>query len=529
MPHRYDTNDSYRYSTNSPPPPTPDPYREARRDPEMDRLPMQFITPALVTRVTQMIPRLVTTRSWKVQKRIPSMVMQWAVAQPRTAILLWMCGEVDSWPKAATIYQLEDKKLPYQEKDLINIVENPALVVEVQWKVAMRPLPRGGEHVEFQTHNTVPLRVEEEIGPRTSSMTKKRNKVKFLDGSDTKYYVRKRLEINVNRGQDKAVMLDQIKQFHTLDHKNIAKIVSSYAQGLVVAFITPCMDTNLEVYLDAMSGSSESEKVLNWVTDLSSALAYIHAQKMEHKNIRPQKILIDSQDRIYFSVFGVTLPVRTSYAHVHERYSNDPSYIYAAPEVVYEDSKVRHQLADIFSLGCVFFEMVGKAKGRDVDELRALYSAVTHDKSFHMNLERVLVMTEQLKGVKLNMSVSRRTKVVEGSKKVLDVIKPMLSEDPTQRPRMKAVLGYLTEQRSFVRTAVDRRRNSVDVARPNRIDLLPNQSAVWGELSSLQPFYASNAQVGEGNGYDSGQTTSGYPNGHYDRERENGRYWDEQS
>jgi serine/threonine protein kinase len=487
---------------------------------------MQFITSDLVSRVTAtMIPKLVTTRNWKTAAgvRTPSLVMQWAVKAPKTALLLWMCGEVDSWPSAA-IYGLDDKNLPYREEDLNLIAQNPAYVVEVQWKVAMKQLPRGGEHVEFQTQNTVPLLVERSIGPRTPVLTKSLAKVKFRDGSDNNFYVRKRLEINLNRPQDKAAILSQIKQFHTLDHKNIAKIVSSYAQGLVVAFITPYMEySNLEDYLDTFSGFSQSDRILSWITDLSSALAYIHAQKMEHKNIRPQKILVDSQDRIFFSVFGVMLPVRTSYAHVYEKYSTDPAYIYAAPEVISRESKVRWQLADIFSLGCVFFEMVGKAKGKAVEDLRSARAAATHDQSFHMNLNYVLSMTEQLRTMKLNVSAQRRVRIVEGSKRVLAVVKHMLNADASARPSMQQILDHLTKPRPPVRAPVEKRRNSIGVASSRSLGMehmLPNQSTIWGDLSTLEPFYASGGGGGSSSGGQSGSFGG--------REIDLRSYWDEQ-
>jgi serine/threonine protein kinase len=516
IPLRYDQIDSSRYSQNNPSAPTPDPYRG--RESQLDRLPMQFITRELITQVTaSQIPRLVTTRNWKRPRvDIPSMVMEWAIKEPRTALLLWMCGEVDSWPSAATVWPLEDRQLPFKEEDLIRIVQNPAQrahVVEMQWKVAMRPLPRGGEHVEFQNHNTVPLRVEGSIGPRTSTLTKTLNKVKFLDGSDSGFYVRKRLEINLNRPQDKKAILSQIRQFHTLSHENITKIVSSYAQGLVVAFITPYMDSNLETHLD--TDVARPETILNWVTDLSSALAFIHSQKVDHKSIRPQKILVDSNDRVYFSVFGVMLPVRTSYAHVYEKYSTDPAYIYAAPEVISRGSKVRWQLADVFSLGCVFFEMVGKAKGVSSEVLKDLRSKTTHDNSFHVNLACVLRLTKDLSTMKASSAAQRRARVVEGSRKVLVVIKQMLNAEPAQRPSMKDIHEYLSQPAQTSQQQHRRRRNSVGIT------ALPQQSAIWDDLKTLQPWWGDEVKTS----VSGSANATGNVNGYYDG-GDSRSYWD---
>jgi serine/threonine protein kinase len=476
------------------------------RSSDLDRLPVQFITPSLERQYSLSLIKLVNSKRWGVT--ISGLVHHWLLREPKTAILFWMCDEVDALPKAANVYQLKDKNLPYKEEDLINIVTDPSRVVKTQWKAVMKQLPRGGHHVEFQTRDEIPLAMHGDIGPYTSSTTKTLHKVRFLDGSDTAMYVRKRLVINYDRAQDKNAILAQIRTFHKLEHKNIAPIVSSYIRGCTVAFVTPLFDTNLEEYMDAISGFSQSELLLGWIHDLTSALTYIHANDIEHKNIRPQKILIDSQDRIHFSVFGVCPPVRSSYAQLYEAYSNNPSYIYAAPEVASGDiglgnmsldpsvdahtsAKTRARQTDVYSLGCILFELVAKAKGRTMKEVRDYRSFETHDNSFHKNLNRVYMMVDQLKTVPLSTSASRRQRIEDGSKRGLEVIKRMLHAEPSNRPAIHKVLSHL-------RKPLKPRRTSFDVTLASEFkgsqqrgleSLLPNQSAVWSELQSLQPHY----------------------------------------
>jgi serine/threonine protein kinase len=466
--------------------PTPSPYRDA----DYDKLPIQDITVDLQREVVNWVHPLCRRKNWSGR-----IIMPWVVTQPKTALLLWMCDELDAWPKAAQFWSnlMQDSKLPYSEATLRGIAANPAKVVELQWRVGiLKTLPRNGGHVEFQTQDTVPLTDHGAIGPRTGSSTiKTRIKVKYRDGADNCYYVRKRLEIHAERPTDKLAILGQIKNFHTLNHPNIAKIVSSYAQGQVVSFIMPYIEFNLDEYLDQLSGFSESERILNWVKDLASALTYIHAHNVEHKAIRPQKIFVDvPSSRIYFSVFGVSPPLRKSYAQLYAPYSNDPGYIYGAPEIV-SNRSVRHQQADIFSLGCVFLEMVSVARNKPVDVFRSHRAAKTHDYSFHMNLDQVVSWIDLLKSSAVSTTPQRRVKLVKKSDRALAVAKAMLYKDPAHRPSMKSVVRHLTQTRPSTRQP---RRNSADA---RTVGILPSQSTYFNDMYSLQSYYVAQSEYGE--------------------------------
>jgi len=413
--------------------------------------------------------------------------MSWAVKQPKTALLFYMCDELDAWPKAAqfAFMELQDSKLPFNESVLRGIVENPAKVLEVQWRVGiMKNLSRNGGHIEFQTQDTVPLSDHGPVGPRTGSSTiKTRVKVKYRDGIDNNYYVRKRLEVHADRPRDKTTILNQIKAITKMDHPNIAKIASSYGQGQVVAFITPYAQANLEEYLDQYAGFSKAPELLGWVKDLASALTYIHESGIAHKSIRPQKILIDvDSSRIFFSAFGVVQPMRQS-SQLYSRYSNEPGYIYGAPEAINQRDinnwpLQKWHLADIFSLGCVFLEMTSIAKGHSAEDLRESRSARTHDNSYHVNIQPLFDWINNLK-----QNPHRREKTAAWSNRILSTTASMLYEDPEKRYLMRRVKAKLSPPKPA--KAVRQRRNSIDAAAA----FSPSQSIYFNEMASLQSYY----------------------------------------
>jgi serine/threonine protein kinase len=463
----------------SSPPPRRKPSEDFLRPPKVIDNPHR-----LASEFCRHIPDLLKRKNW----RYGDMIIQWAVKQPKTALLLWVCDELDALPKVVLYYELKDDMLPFTENHLRGIVTDPAKMVEEQWKIGvLKNLPRDGGHVEFRTQDTVPLQDQVVVGPPMPTTVKTRTKVRFTDGFDKLYYVRKRLEVPPDRPRDKTTILNQIRTFHKLDHASVAKIVASYAQGQVVAFIMPHAEVNLADFLESeFIGFSQSEQILTWIKELGSGLAYIHNRGLEHKNIRPQKILVDvPNNKVFFTVFGVCHPMRKSNSQLFAPYSNEPSYIYAPPEVIAgRDVDAKH--SDTFSLGAIFLEMVTYAKGRTLEEMRQFRSARSHDNSFHANLAQVKNFIDVLRTAQVSIRNQRkRIAIIEESDNILQVTKSMLNPDPRKRPTMRAAEHYLL--RGPGRRPKAPRRNSLGAR--SEMGPTPTQSTFFNDLASLQGFY----------------------------------------
>ena len=222
---------------------------------------------------------------------------------------------------------------------------------------------------------------------------------------------------------------------------------------------------------------------MHWIVDLADAIAYVHSQGLEHRSIRPQKILVDtSTNSIFFSPFGISPPARGStYAHLHSPYSNDPCYIYAAPEVI-SNCEIRLP-ADIFSLGCCFLDIMTVARGQSLTTFTNYRSALTHDMSFHANLDCVSAWIEHLKMSK-NLSPPSRSAI-----RTLSVVKAMLNSDATKRPVMQKIVNFLNPS--------NRRGASKSPTSRSPCEALPGESAIWTDLSPLQEYYRAQSVYGD--------------------------------
>lgn len=373
--------------------------------------------------------------------------------------------------------------MPFVEENLVGIVADTAKVIEMQWKVALKRLPRDGGHVNFQTDEGLPLEECGQIGEPKSRL-KTLDKVRYLDGSQDAIFARKRFEFQssgLSNDRQKKCLLD-IGHYKEFDHDNIAKIASSYVHGQVVAFIYPCAEYNLAEYLLTAVDLSHS-MLLRWIVDLAEALTYIHSKCLPHRSIRPQKILIlPSANKVVFSPFGIGPRARNfANAQAHSRSSTDPTYIYAAPELKY--GRENNAQADVFSLGCCFLDMLTVAKGIRLADFADYRTRYTKDLSFQANPDTVSEWIENLRTLRGDSTPLQPSTRID---RMLTAAKDMLHPDPERRPSMEQVVSLLKGPKM--------RTWSSDQSFAGGLE---PYSPTWREMRFLQPYYREPSVYGD--------------------------------
>ncbi|KAH7071963.1 kinase-like domain-containing protein [Paraphoma chrysanthemicola] len=377
-------------------------------------------------------------------------IWQWTLSNPRLAILLFVCDDVSSWRQAA-FFDLRDESLPLPEDRLQGIVANARRVVDEQWRATSKELPLNGTHVDLTARETVPL---QHIGlvRQSRNSEKSVDKVRMRGSNDDRVLVRKRFV--TTRPSQKAAILEQINKYKQFEHKNITKLLSTYAQPSHVGIVTEKAQFSLDEYLSSPSGDSGRPKQLvDWMYDLASAIEYLHAQSICHRSIRPRKILIDGS-RILLAPFDIgqtvdtfspTMVTSQRLDQLHT-YFQDQSYVYAAPEAIVSRGK---RMADVFSLGCVFLSMMTVAAGQSLSIFTQYRAGSTQDASFHAHLDRVTSWRNRLHAATTSglrnglIGSGRRLRQLKAESEWLSVIEKMLVPRPKERIKMSFIMATI--------------------------------------------------------------------------------------
>ena len=151
---------------------------------------------------------------------------------------------------------------------------------------------------------------------------------------------------------------------------------------------------------------------------IASAVAYLHKQEIKHKDLKPSNVLL-SAEGLYITDFGTATDfsvLTTSATENGER--GTPKYF--APEVaIYEPSG---RAADIFSMGCIFLEIISLCVGYTLEETKSLRRQ--NDKSFQSNLELIFAWFN-------SAHIASRTCADDH---LMGLVRRMLQEDAADRP-----------------------------------------------------------------------------------------------
>ena len=188
-------------------------------------------------------------------------------------------------------------------------------------------------------------------------------------------YARKQFIRKKNPKDDQYILKkfdEEITNLKRLSHQHLVSLIGSYTDQKSVAYLMePIADCNFMVYL-CQSRTFIIERLpslRNYFGCLASAVAYLHRQRVRHRDLKPQNILIKNHE-IYITDFGNALDWSKKGRDTTND-SNAPfTEQYVAPEIAKRSSSSRGSASDVWSLGVVFLEMITVLRGRPIKELR---------------------------------------------------------------------------------------------------------------------------------------------------------------
>ena len=229
--------------------------------------------------------------------------------------------------------------------------QHPDIIKDLEkYDCSKSPRDRVTSHIHLLQDEKAPFEVLDSIGGGGSGIVEK---VRSLPGG--RICVRKTCKTPT--ASARKAFLEEVRIMQKLQHFHVVEVLGSYSRGKSSSILLlPLADKDLEAFMETFDREvpSQVELLIKWTGCLVEGLRYIHSQQVKHKDIKPQNLLVHGE-KILYTDFGIahdfegSVSVTAGNTGMTRRYS--------APEVVAGDERSR--AADVFSLGCVFLEMLG--------------------------------------------------------------------------------------------------------------------------------------------------------------------------
>ncbi|XP_072481972.1 cyclin-dependent kinase 16 isoform X12 [Notamacropus eugenii] len=145
----------------------------------------------------------------------------------------------------------------------------------------------------------------------------------------------------------------EVSLLKDLKHANIVTLHDIIHTDKSLTLVFEYLDKDLKQYLEDCGNVINMHNVKLFLFQLLRGLAYCHRQKVLHRDLKPQNLLINERGELKLADFGLarakSIPTKT--------YSNEVVTLwYRPPDILLGSTDYSTQI-DMWGVGCIFYEM----------------------------------------------------------------------------------------------------------------------------------------------------------------------------
>lgn len=174
-----------------------------------------------------------------------------------------------------------------------------------------------------------------------------------------------------------STAIREISILKELQHPNIVRLRDVIHLDSKLYLVFEYLEQDLKHFMDSLPpGKLDPLLIKSYLYQLLNGLAYCHANRILHRDLKPQNLLIDKRGFLKLADFGLArafgIPVRH---YTHEVVT----LWYRAPEILL-GARRYSTAVDIWSAGCIFAEMILRMPlfpgDSEIDELYKIFRAL---------------------------------------------------------------------------------------------------------------------------------------------------------
>eukprot|EP00406_Dinophysis_acuminata_P050524 CAMPEP_0179302142 /NCGR_PEP_ID=MMETSP0797-20121207/47911_1 /TAXON_ID=47934 /ORGANISM="Dinophysis acuminata, Strain DAEP01" /LENGTH=314 /DNA_ID=CAMNT_0021011661 /DNA_START=38 /DNA_END=982 /DNA_ORIENTATION=- len=154
-----------------------------------------------------------------------------------------------------------------------------------------------------------------------------------------------------------STAIREIALLKELTHPNVVRLLDVFCKPNKLVLVFEYLENDLKKYMKALSGHLPPTTVKNFTYQLCRGIEFCHANRILHRDIKPQNLLIDHRLHLKLADFGLarafTVPV--------PKYTHEVVTVWYRPPEILLGATLYSVPVDLWSTGCVMGEMATAA------------------------------------------------------------------------------------------------------------------------------------------------------------------------
>jgi len=243
-----------------------------------------------------------------------------------------------------------------------------------------------------------------------------------------------------------STAIREISLLKQLRHTNIVRLYDVIHTDRKLTLVFEFLDRDLKNYMDSTGGGLELHVIQSFLYQLLLGIEYCHNNKVLHRDLKPQNLLINMEGELKLADFGLArafgIPVR-SYTH------EVVTLWYRAPDVLMGSRNYSTPI-DMWAVGCIFAEMAtgrpllpGQSEKDQLNKIFQLFGTPTPESwPGIVELPEYKTLTEGMEHYKpknLNQIISQL------NSQAIDLLQKIMAYDPAERLTAKQSIHFFTK------------------------------------------------------------------------------------
>lgn len=164
----------------------------------------------------------------------------------------------------------------------------------------------------------------------------------------------KQMKIGSQEDGVPSTAIREIAILRELSHENIVRLLNVFCKPGELVLVFELLDSDLKKHMRSLSGRLQPPQIVNFFRQLLRGMEFCHSNRIMHRDIKPQNLLIDSaNNKLKIADFGLA----RAFALPVPQYTHEVVTVWYRPLEILLGSKLYSIPVDMWGIGCILGEM----------------------------------------------------------------------------------------------------------------------------------------------------------------------------